>query len=91
MKPRAHRTLYMHTLDGNPAAFVDGHLVFSRLQIPVALTLRQIRKEQAANAAWEMSYGKQMRAMGAEPQPALPARYVTIKVPRNLLGKGTSR
>lgn len=44
-------TLYMHTLDGKPAAFFprDG-VCFAHKRITLARSLRQIRKEQAESS-----------------------------------------
>jgi hypothetical protein len=45
MKPQ--RTYYMHMLDETPAGFFDGKSVcFTWKRIPLAKSLRQIRREQ---------------------------------------------
>jgi hypothetical protein len=45
-------TYYMHTLDGMPAGFFDGRRVcFTRKRVPLATSLRQIRREQAISKA----------------------------------------
>lgn len=60
------RTMYMHTLDGEPASYEecsDGspHIYFvgGRNKVKLATSLRQIRREQEASmeAARESQYG----------------------------------
>lgn len=42
-------TMYMHTLEGQPASFYKGNGVcFAHKRIRLATSLRQIRREQAA-------------------------------------------
>jgi hypothetical protein len=45
-------TYYMHLLDESPAGFFDGkHVCFSSKRIPLAKSLRQIKREQAISLA----------------------------------------
>lgn len=72
-------TYYLHTLDGCPATFMDGHLVFAHLRIKPATSLRQIRREQAASREWDAAFDKR-----AGKQPPMRYGYVTISVhPKN--------
>ncbi len=51
---------YMHLLDGEPAVFQDGHIVFAGRRVnALANSLRQIRREQAADKLWCTSRGIQ--------------------------------
>lgn len=53
-------TLYMHTIDGRPAQYFPGEQVCFADWRPVsrfAASLRQIRKEQDASAAWRREQG----------------------------------
>lgn len=44
---------YMHIMDGQPAEFQDGHLVYSGKRVgKLATSLRQIRREQEADRKW---------------------------------------
>lgn len=44
------KTYYMHTLDGQPAAFTEGYICFAYKQVlehEMATSLRQLRRQQA--------------------------------------------
>ncbi len=44
---------YMHLLEGQPAEFQDGHIVFSGKRVgSLAKSLAQIRKEQTTDKLW---------------------------------------
>lgn len=51
------KTLYMHTLDGQPAEFQENgnYVAFAHRRIKLASSLRQIRREQQAaiQEAWK--------------------------------------
>ena len=74
MKKQKYKTMYMHTLDGEPAAFYpyDGLVLLPRppQRIALADSLRQLRKEQKIDR--EIMNGK----LNA---PYLD--YVLVKVP----------
>lgn len=45
---KRQRTYYLHLLDGHPAGFFDGRSVcFTTKRVPLAKSLRQIKREQA--------------------------------------------
>jgi hypothetical protein len=47
------KSLYMHTLDQQPAMFQDNHIVFAGREVSrLARSLAQIRDEQAENCRW---------------------------------------
>lgn len=54
------RTVYIHTLNGQPAGFFDGQICFARHFGPATLaasSLKQIRREQKASLARDKQYG----------------------------------
>jgi hypothetical protein len=51
------KCLYMHTLNGSPADFVDGHIVFTHLRINLWPSLAVIRKHQRLNDEWSRNRG----------------------------------
>lgn len=66
-----NKCLYMHTLDGMPAAYDGRHICYWYRRVPLVATLKQIRKEQAASKEWRRKQGYGDSAKYG---------YVTIKV-----------
>lgn len=59
-RKKKYRRMYMHTIDGLPAAFFVNQIVFwsnGWHTEKLAANLRQIRREQAASVRYRRKYG----------------------------------
>lgn len=68
------QTLFIHTLDGQPATYRPGEqIVYGVRTQHAATSMQQIRKEQKASRAFRL------KLLGGKPDP-MPAEYGHIRI-----------